>query len=75
MRVAFVFICWFVFWISVGALFGGLSGFITAGPGGAHGGVGTGAFFWGMCGAVFAVITCYACEWILPDTINNWRKR
>jgi hypothetical protein len=28
-----------------------------------------------MCGAVFAVITCFACEWMLPNTNNKWSNR
>lgn len=71
MNFVVVFVGWFVLWISVGAFGGGLSGYLTAGPGGAHGGIGTGAFFWGICGAIFAVITCFACQWMLLNTRDN----
>jgi len=71
-RVAVVAGCWFIFWICVGAIAGGLSGSITAGPGGAHGGIGTGAFFWGTCGALFAVLASFAWPWIMPRTISRW---
>jgi hypothetical protein len=75
MTFVVVFVGWFVLWIGAGAMVGGLSGYLTAGPGGAHGGIGTGAFFWGMCGAIFAVITCFACRWMLPNTSNKQTDR
>jgi hypothetical protein len=42
MSFVVIFVGWFFLWISVGSFVGGLSGYLTAGPGGAHGGIATG---------------------------------
>jgi hypothetical protein len=56
-RVAFVAICWFVFWTGAGSILGrylDVPGTITA------------------AGFVFALVSVFAWPWILPERLNNW---
>jgi hypothetical protein len=62
-RVFIVAGCWFLFWMGVGAAFGGLS----SEPGGFHG-----AYSGAMNGAWIATLTSFAWPWILPDSISRW---
>jgi hypothetical protein len=56
-RVAFVTICWFVFWTAAGSMLGRyleIPGTIT------------------VAGFVFALISVFAWPWILPERLNRW---
>jgi hypothetical protein len=56
-RVAFVTICWFVFWTCVGLVLGrvlDVPGTFTVG------------------GFIFALLTVFAWPWVLPERLNNW---
>jgi hypothetical protein len=63
-RVFIVAGCWFLFWMTFGAIVGGLS----AGPGAAPDGV----FFGARNGAWIAALTSFAWPWIMPESINRW---
>jgi hypothetical protein len=59
-RVAFVAICWFVFWTGVGSIVGRMldvPGTIT------------------VSGFIFALVTVFAWPWILPEALNRWMDR
>jgi hypothetical protein len=56
-RVAFVTICWFVFWTGAGILLGRyleVPGTFT------------------VTGFIFALLTVFAWPWILPESLNRW---
>lgn len=71
-RVAIVAGCWFLLWICGSALAGGLFAYLTAGPGGPHGAVGTNAFLWGIVGLVLAVVASFGWPLLMPKAIKNW---
>ena len=72
-RVAVVAGCWFLFWMVLGAVIGGLSGGPRADV---ANGVYFGAFYFGAFnGALWAVITSFAWPWIMPDSIERWMDR
>ena len=56
-RVAFVTICWFVFWTGGGVILGrilDIPGTIT------------------VSGFIFALVTVFAWPWVLPERLNRW---
>jgi hypothetical protein len=56
-RVAFVAVCWFAFWTSMGVL----AGRLLETPG-----------TWTVAGFVFALVSVFAWPWILPEALNRW---
>ena len=56
-RVAFVTICWFVFWTSVGVVAGRLLEI----PG-----------TWTVAGFMFALVSVFLWPMILPERLNRW---
>jgi hypothetical protein len=62
-RVFIVAGCWFLSWMGLGAVIGGLFG----DPAGF-----AGAFSGAMNGAWVAMLTSFAWPWIMPEAINRW---
>jgi hypothetical protein len=56
-RVAFVTICWFVFWTAAGFLLGR---FLEV----------PGTFT--VAGFIFALVAVFAWPWVLPESLNRW---
>ena len=64
-RVAVVAGCWFLFWMALGAIIGGLSG-------GPRADVAKGIYFGAFNGTLWAVLTSFAWPWIMPDSVERW---
>jgi hypothetical protein len=62
-RVFVVAGCWFLFWMGLGALIGGLTGE----PAGFHG-----AWSGAIRGAWIAALSSFAWPWIMPESISRW---
>jgi hypothetical protein len=67
-RVAVVAGCWFLLWMAIGALVGGLSG-------GSRADVATNVYFGVFNGTLWAVITSFSWPWIMPNSIERWMDR
>ena len=60
-RVFIVAGCWFLFWMSIGGVLGGL---MDPGFQGAYSGA--------MRGSWIAMLTSFSWPWIMPESINRW---